>query len=125
MRCAIADTYERGAADSQPAFGITIGVLRDEEPLIDDVAELRSEGGQLTTGRTWVGACGAPTTCDDVPIELLRPRALSEAVLASTVPAVMFTSGETWGAFAALRGSVPPGRRPELRGLHAAAGRRR
>jgi histidinol-phosphate aminotransferase len=106
VRTAIADAFGLSAGEPRPAFGITIGVLHADEAVIGVVAELRAEDGRLAVAHTWVGVRGQPTTRDGEPVAPAAAPALRDAVLASTVPEVMFATPSAWGAFSALREST-------------------
>lgn len=104
VRCAIADAFGLPLGPPRPAFGITIGVLRGDEPVVGVVVELSAADGALTRASTWLGVAGGPTTRDGVPVAAVgAPPQLADAVLACTVPEVMFASRAARTRFARVR----------------------
>jgi fructose-1,6-bisphosphatase/inositol monophosphatase family enzyme len=103
LRTAVAQAYGIGLPDSQPAFGVTIGVLESDEATAGVVAELRpAQGGGLEITRLWTGGSGVSATCNGKLVAAGPAVSLAEATLASTVPEVMFHSAEEWRDFQAL-----------------------
>jgi inositol-phosphate phosphatase / L-galactose 1-phosphate phosphatase / histidinol-phosphatase len=103
IRTAIAVAHNVPLEDPQPRFGISIAVLRNDQAIVGVVTELQARDGKLAMGPTWVGNSEGPTTRDGAPVTVPPPPPVDEAVLASTVPQVMFSTRETWSGFQALQ----------------------
>jgi histidinol-phosphate aminotransferase len=93
VRTAIAEAF--GADPGSVAFGITIAVVHGQTAAAGVIAELVPRDGGLSFGRIW--RSDAPAAQRSGPVELRN------AVLACTVPEIMFSTAETWSGFQALR----------------------
>jgi inositol-phosphate phosphatase / L-galactose 1-phosphate phosphatase / histidinol-phosphatase len=102
VRAAIAAAYGLPLTTPEPAFGISIGLLRDDTATFGVIAELLPHDDTLFLGRVWAGGIGIPATCDARPVSIVAAPSLGESVLACTVPEIMFATAEEWGSFQAL-----------------------
>jgi myo-inositol-1(or 4)-monophosphatase len=103
VRTALAEALGIGLPEPLPAFGLTIAVLHEDEPVVGVIGQLRPHFGGLGLARLWVGVSGRQTTCDGAPVFPGSAARLCEATLASTVPEVVFADSQSWSAFQALR----------------------
>lgn len=112
VKTALAEAFGARLGHPVPAFGITIAVVEGNEAIVGVVAELKPQAGSLGLARLWVGEKGS-VMCDGkrVSVSLLPPAVLKSALLACTVPEVMFGTGRKWSGYQALAdavaGSVP------------------
>jgi fructose-1,6-bisphosphatase/inositol monophosphatase family enzyme len=102
IRTAIAQAYRIQFPAPLPAFGVTIAVIHNDTAVIGIVGELRPNSSGLDMPNIWVGVAGEPTTRNEKPVIDSRQRTFADAILACTVPEVMFTTRESWGGFQAL-----------------------
>ena len=102
VRTALAAAY--GLPAPQAGFGVLVGLLHGDAAVLGVLAELEpAHAGTLTYAHRWVGEAGSLTLVDGTPAAAPEQKPLAEAVLACTVPEVMF--GDAPG-FAALRARV-------------------
>ncbi|MDE3060538.1 MAG: hypothetical protein KGJ06_05965 [Pseudomonadota bacterium] len=106
IRSAMAEAFGLTLPSPAPSFGITVGVVDGEEPVLGIVTELQPQGGRLAAVNTWVGIQGQPTTQNGRPVSLPPVPALAKARIACTVPEVMFNTREKWSGWQALAQAV-------------------
>ncbi|KAA8880585.1 hypothetical protein F3087_40405 [Nocardia colli] len=102
IRSAIMQAYGLPIPEPAPAFGISIGVLHGNEAVCGVIAELLPRHDSLELGRVWVGSVDTPALCDGRAVQARAATSLNEAVLACTVPEIMFSTPERWSGFQAL-----------------------
>lgn len=96
IKTAISEAFGLTLPEPSPSFGITIALIDNDEDIFGIITELKSQGGSLKAIKTWFGI-----KSDSLP----SPNSVSnlkDAVLASTVPEIMFNTKEKWGRFQAL-----------------------
>lgn len=102
VRAAIVAAYSLPLPTPKPAFGISIGLLRDDAAAFGVIGELLPQDDTLALGHVWAGGVDTPVTCDGRPVSIVPARSLGESVLACTVPEIMFSTSDRWGSFQAL-----------------------
>lgn len=102
LRTAVAEAYGVPAPEVPPAFGVTVGVVVAGQAVAGVVAELRPHRDGLTVPRLWSGGVGAPATRNGQPVSAAPDVSLERAILACTVPEVMFHDEVEWRDFQAL-----------------------
>jgi histidinol-phosphatase len=102
VRAAIVAAYGLPVPTPKPAFGISIGLLHDDDDAFGVIAELLPHDDTLSLGHVWAGGVDTPATCDGRPVSIAAAQSLGESVLACTVPEVMFGTADRWGSFQAL-----------------------
>jgi inositol-phosphate phosphatase/L-galactose 1-phosphate phosphatase/histidinol-phosphatase len=97
VRTALAQAY--GLPAPEAGFGVLIGLLYRDQPVLGVIAELTSTAGcGLAVTHRWVGVTGEPTTVDGRPAQGPADKPLAEATLACTVPEVMFGDAASFRA---------------------------
>lgn len=99
IRAAVAAANDTRLAEPKGAFGLGFAMLdATYQPVWGTIVELDVVDGRLSTVNTFVGGQNQPTTRNGMPVSLAQPRPLADAVVATTVPAVMFnTQEQRWG----------------------------
>jgi inositol-phosphate phosphatase / L-galactose 1-phosphate phosphatase / histidinol-phosphatase len=69
--------------NDKPYFGITIALLYQNQPIIGAIYDLQNRD-------FWFGCKNSPTTLNERQLTILPSKNLSEAIIASTAPEVMF-----------------------------------
>lgn len=96
IKTAISEAFGLTLPEPAPSFGITIALIDNDEAIFGIITELKSQGGSLKAIKTWFGIKGDSSPTPNIPMNL------KDAVLASTVPEIMFNTKEKWGRFQAL-----------------------
>lgn len=102
IRTALAEAFSVRLPEPRPAFGITVALVDGDEAAVGVIAELKPERGNLRLVHIWVAENGK-TTMDGKSVHLSKaPQALSSAIVACTVPEVMFNTAEKWSGWQVL-----------------------
>ncbi|AFU02681.1 inositol monophosphatase family protein [Nocardia brasiliensis] len=105
VRSAMRRAYGLPALRTDPAFGITVGLLHSDAAMLGAIGELLPRADDLVLGRGWLGGRDTPVICNGIPIPAWPTwsvRHPDSAVLACTAPKVMFAPGDQWDSFQAL-----------------------
>ncbi len=97
IKTAISEAFGLTLPEPAPSFGITIALVDNDEAIFGIITELKSQGGSLKAIKTWIGVKGDSLTSPNGVSNL------KDAVLASTVPEIMFKTKESWSGFQALQ----------------------
>lgn len=106
VRSAIARAFNCELGAPVPAFGMTIAVLSETDAVVGVVGELCPDGDGLSMPNIWVGSSARPTTRNGKQIVIAETHNFKKAVLACTVPEVMFATPDAWSGFQALLDST-------------------
>lgn len=103
VKTAMAEAFGITLVAPLPAFGITLAVVDEGQPVLGIVAELKAKKGRLSATTVWIGEKGKPTQCNGKPVKLAdAPVKLEDSTVTSTVPQVMFGTPKTWSGWQAL-----------------------